>query len=189
MYEIKLKSIKENIKAIADRDKNIDILILLDLMEKTKIDDSISEEVIRYIPKEEKVIKEMLIETQKRLLDIYPDYYQGLIFLAFTYFEIKEYKKSRDFAHKAHQLLNKLGLELSDWVFPAVEIFQLANPLVGEYPEYLEFLDDTTTEVKRKAGEKLGHTLQCKKCGNFNPRKSKFCLICGNRFTKKELKK
>ncbi|MHA1292054.1 MAG: hypothetical protein ACTSQJ_05235 [Promethearchaeota archaeon] len=163
--------------------------MLLKLLSSAKINNSDVEEVIRFIKKEEKVIKTMIIESQKNILNEYPDYYQGLIILALVYFEMKEYAKAKDYAYKALQLLEKLGLEQSGWISPATELFKLADNLVGDFPEFLEFLNDIITDVKRKVGEKIGHTLQCVKCGNFNPRKSKFCLICGSKFTKNDLKK
>lgn len=139
------------------------------------------------ISTEGKVFKSLLIASQKKVIESNPNYYQGLIFLAFAYYEVKEYEKSYEFTQRALKLLQSPGLENSYWTPVASEIAK-GSQYLGGASSFLGRIKDILVYIKKNEAEKLGYTLLCSKCGNYAPPKSKFCLQCGYEFTKKDLK-
>ena len=189
MSELIIQKIAKSIKNTAVQENAKEIKVLIDLLLKEMSKTSSSGEIIRYTEREKQFLRKMIIETQRKALINYPEYFQGLIVLGLAYYEIQNYKKSSDATQAAHQILNKLGMHRSEWINIAMEIYNATMPRVGEYPDFLDYLDDVENEIKKRAADKAGHTLRCPRCGNFNPPKSKFCLVCGSKFTKKDKKK
>jgi len=184
-----VRKIAESIKNVAIQESAIEIKVLIDLLLKEMKESPSEEEILRYTPRDKQFLRKMIVEAQRKALINYPEYYQGLIVLALVYFEIQNYKNASETATAAHQVLNKLGLHRSDWIEIAMELNNATSPRAGEYPDFLDYLDDVEGVIKQRAADKAGNTLQCSRCGNFNPPKSKFCLTCGQKFTKKDRKK
>ncbi len=189
MSELIIQKIANSIKNVAINESAKEIKVLVELLLKELAKSSSSGEILRYTERNKQFLRKMIIETQRKALINYPEYYQGLIVLGLAYFEVQNYKKSSDATQAAHQILNKLGMHRSDWIDVAMEIYNATMPRVGEYPDFLDYLDDVEGEIKKSAADKAGHSLQCPRCGNYNPAKSKFCLVCGSKFTKKDKKK
>jgi hypothetical protein len=187
--ELIIQKIAETIKQVAIQENAQEIKVLVDLLLREMSKTSSSGEIIRYTKRDKQFLRKMIVETQRKALINYPEYYQGLIVLGLAYFEVQNYKKASETTNTAHQILNQLGMHRSEWVGIAMELYNATGPRVGEYPDFLDYLDDVENEIKQRAADKAGNTLKCLRCGNFNPPKSKFCLICGNKFGKKEKKK
>ena len=189
MSELIIQKIAQSIKNVAISESSKDIKVLIEILLKELAKSSSTGEIIRYTERDKQFLRKMIIETQRKALINYPEYFQGLIVLGLAYYEVQNYQKSSDATQTAHQILNKLGMHTSDWIDIAMEIYNATMPHVGEYPDFLDYLDDVEGEIKKRAADKAGHSLQCPRCGNFNPPKSKFCLVCGSKFTRKDKKK
>ncbi len=136
---------------------------------------------------ETKALKKILTESQRKILESFTDYYQGLIFLGFAYFEAKDYEKTSEFEKKALQILTQQQQENSDWAIIAKEILNGASYYVGR-SKITTRIEEKIKNIMKLSGEAAGFTLMCPKCGFYNPPKSKFCMSCAYKFTKKELK-
>ena len=80
-------------------------------------------------------------------------------------------------------ILKNLDEPDPNWSDIATSIQNLLLLHQDEYPDFLEYIDGKYLKIKKKSAESVGNTLKCPQCGNFNPESSKFCLICGNKFT------
>ena len=148
MSELIIQKIAESVKNVATQENATEIKVLVDLLLKEIRKTTSSTEIIRYTERDKQFLRKMIVEVQRKALINYPEYYQGLIFLGLVYFELQNYKKSSDATQAAHQILNKLGLHRSDWIDVAMEIYNATMPRVGEYPDFLDYLDDVENEIK-----------------------------------------
>ena len=93
MSELIIQKIAESIKDISIQENAKEIKVLVDLLLKEMSKSSSSGEIIRYTEREKQFLRKMIVETQRKALINYPEYYQGLIVLGLAYFEIQNYKK------------------------------------------------------------------------------------------------
>ncbi len=136
------------------------------------------EYLINYNDREEKIYRTMILESMKSAIEIFPDYYQGMIFLSYAFYGVNNNTKSKHYIEKALKILKELDLKDSEWFHIANNINNLLIFHKGEYPNFLNYLDSKSNIIKQ---ESAGKSLKCPKCGNFNPINSIFCLTCGNK--------
>jgi len=180
-----LQAIQDKIYNLAEKEnhRELSLLLKMDFSNQAYTCFTINTELTNFIERDKYLFRKAIIQSHQKIMDIYPDYYQGLIFLSLAYYEIKEYHLASKLAHEAHELINKLGLENNEWLEIATSLFDLAMEIEGNYLDYINRLELDINRIKAK---REGNTLFCSKCSTFNPKKTKKCIQCGNKLSKKD---
>lgn len=179
-----LQDIQDKIYKIAEEEKLRDILLLLkmDYSNEAYTCFTVNTEGIDYIERKKYSFRKSIIQSQEKILEIYPDYYQGLILLSLMYYEIKEYHIASKLAYGAHELLIKLELGTNKWVEIATSLFDMSMEIEGTY---LNYFDSRTFEINKFKAKREGNILYCSECQTFNPKNTKKCTQCNNKLNKK----
>ena len=184
MYDLIIKKYRDKINEISLKEEELEISVAIEHLISPKLESQETEKR-RYEGKDSQFLKKSIIHSLEEIIETNPEYPKALILLALLYFDLKKFKEAGKTAQKAHKMLDYQSV----WYNIALELFQQATPHIGEYPEFLKYIDEISFDIKKTTADKQGLTLLCPKCGNFNEKKSKFCIICGNKFTKEDRKK
>ncbi len=179
-----LQDIQDNLLKLAQQENLRDVLLLLkmDYSNEAYTCFTVNTEGIDYLEREKYSFRKAIIQSQEEVLQIYPEYYQGLILLSLMYYEIKEYHIASKLAHTAHELIKKLGVENNKWLDITTSLFDLGMEFEGTY---LNYFDNKNLDIRKIKAKRDGNILYCSECSTFNPKNTKKCLKCNKKLNKK----
>lgn len=178
MFEEKIEKVLEYIYKLAFSEGDMLLKTLIDQFYSIRSDIKSNEGI---------PIRQILLEAHKNTIELDPNYYQGLIFLGFAYYELKLFEKTYLNVKKALNILDALDMLESNWAQIADYLIKVVDPLLNTNV-LLEYFDVSLDNIKRKMGDAIGATFLCPECGSYNTPESIFCLGCGKKFTKKDKK-
>ncbi|MHA1273464.1 MAG: hypothetical protein ACTSQP_14520 [Promethearchaeota archaeon] len=182
MYQLVIQKYKDKISQIAEKLNDFEIILALQLLTTTKFEYKPDEEIKRYEKKEKKLLLKMLADVTMEFIAANPQNSLGLLLLSLIYFAQTNFKKAYDYANKACQRIEKS----SELYKISYDLIQEISEHLENYPELFKHIDELEFDIKETSAKKLGYTLLCPNCGNFNDKKAKYCRICKNKLPKKK---